>query len=64
MDFSTVMLLNFEHVDELHQSGKRFPMSGFLQSYEFEDEESASAGLIFLTDDSILVRVPFQPDDP
>ena len=48
----TVLMFNFDSVDELKVTGKRFPLQGMLRG---KDD-----GFVFLADDTILAKVTFK----
>ena len=50
-DWKTVCLFNFDLLDELKVSGKRFAKSGFLRS--------SQAGFTFLADDTVIAQARF-----
>jgi len=54
-DWRTVCLFNFDHTEELKQTGKRFAHSGLLRSIS----TTQSGGFIFLADDTIVGSVKF-----
>lgn len=54
-DWRTVCLFNFDHVEELKVSGKRFANSGLLRAINTQ----TSGGLVFLADDTIICSIKF-----
>jgi len=49
-EFRTLCLFNFEHMDELKISGKRFPVNGMLRGF-------VDWGFVFISDDTLFCSV-------
>lgn len=50
-EWKTICMFNFDHLEELKETGKKYPLTGMLQGYT-KDRQS---GFIFLADDTIIV---------
>lgn len=49
-EFRTLCLFNFEHLDELKETGKKFPLTGMLRGF-------SDWGFAFITDDTLFCSV-------
>jgi hypothetical protein len=49
-EFRTLCLFNFEHMDELKLSGKKFPLNGMLRGFQ-------DWGFVFISDDTLFCSV-------
>ena len=56
-EFRTVCLLNFEHVEELKASGKRYPLNGMLRGFR-------DWGFAFIADDNVFCSLQTQTSSP
>ena len=47
-------------MESLKESGKKFPLCGYLRAYSNQTQ----SGFIFLSDDTVLGKVTFNPTKP
>jgi len=59
-EWKTVSLFDFDHMESLKDSGKRYPICGMLQSYL----QNRQSGFVFIADDTILGKVTFTDSKP
>ena len=59
-DWRTICLFNFDHMESLKETGKKYPMCGKLKSYSSQDQ----SGFIFIADDTIVGKVTFTISKP
>ena len=53
-------LFNFDQMESLKETGKKFPLCGFLRAFSNQTQ----SGFIFLSDDTIVGKVTFCPTKP
>ena len=53
-------LFNFDQMEQLKETGKKFPLCGFLRAFSNQSQ----SGFAFVCDDTIVGKVTFSPTKP